>query len=322
MLMDRRSVLLIKPGSMGDVIHALPVASAIRQAWPEAELTWVVDPRWAPLLSGNPAVSAVKHFPREDFRGAGGWTRALRWYAGLGGLRPDVVVDLQGLLRSALMAKCSGGKSIIGLADAREGAGMFYGRTAATVSDEHAVRRYLRVLPLLGIDVPERCDFPLPEGGRPSLPDGFVVLHPFARGTGKSLGAEAIRGFVSGFRSRSSACLVIVGRGEVPAGLPDGVVDLCGKTSLDGLVGILRAARFVVSVDSGPMHLAAAVGTPLLGIHTWSDPRLVGPFSEEAWIWQGGEIRRQNFFRAPLDQQEFTPDSAAAIARFAAEQAN
>jgi len=320
--MGGRSVLLIKPGSMGDVIHALPVASAIRQAWPEAKLTWIVDPRWSPLLSGNPAVSAVRHFPREDFRGAGGWTRALRWYADLRGLKPDVVVDLQGLLRSALMAKCSGGKTILGLGDAREGAGLFYSRSAATASDEHAVRRYLRVLPLLGIDVPKKCAFPIPAGEHPSLPDGFVVLHPFARGAGKSLGTEAIRAFVSEFRARSSACLVIVGRGEVPPGLPDGVVDLSGKTSLEGLVGILRNARFVVSVDSGPMHLAAAVGTPLLGIHTWSDPRLVGPYSEEAWIWQGGEIRRQDLARVPLAQQEFTPDSAAAVARFVAEQAN
>lgn len=319
--MGVRSVLLIKPGSMGDVIHALPVASAIRQAWPEAELTWVVDPRWAPLLSGNPAVSAVRHFPREDFRGAGGWSRALRWYAGLRGLKPDVVVDLQGLLRSALMAKCSGGKTILGLGDAREGAGFVYSQSAATVSDEHAVRRYLRVLSLPGIAVPEKCVFPLPGGESPELPEGYVVLHPFARGAGKSLGAEAIQAFVSEFRGRSSACLVTVGRGDMPPGLPDGVVDLCGKTSLDGLIGILRGARFVVSVDSGPMHLAAAVGTPLLGIHTWSDPRRVGPYSDHAWIWQGGEIRRQDLTRAPLAQRAFTSDSAAGVARFVAEQA-
>jgi hypothetical protein len=98
-------------------------------------------------------------------------------------------------------------------------------------------------------------------------------------------------------------------------------VDLCGKTSLDGLIGILRGARFVVSVDSGPMHLAAAVGTPLLGIHTWSDPRRVGPYSDDAWIWQGGEIRRQDLTRSPLAQRAFTSDSAAGVARFVAEQA-
>lgn len=314
--MDGRSVLLIKPGSMGDVIHALPVASAIRQACPKVVLTWVVDPRWAPLLEGNPAVTVVRHFPRENFRGAGGWLRALRWYGELRGLRPDVVVDLQGLLRSALMAKCSGGKMICGLGDAREGAGLFYTRTAKMVAGEHAVERYLRALPLLGIKVPLECEFPLPAGECPGLPDNCVVLHPFARGAGKSMSAASIRAFVSEFRSRSSLPVVVVGVGELAESLQ--VINLAGKTSLGGLIGILRRARFVVSVDSGPMHLAAAVGTPLLGIHTWSDPRLVGPYSKDAWIWQGGEIMRQDFRREPLPERLFDEDAAVAVARFLA----
>ncbi|MEI6033847.1 MAG: glycosyltransferase family 9 protein [Verrucomicrobiae bacterium] len=362
------SVLLIKPGSMGDVVHALPVASAIRRAWPEAALTWVVDPRWAPLLEGNAAVSSVKHFPREEFRGAAGWLRAARWYGGLGGLRPDVVVDLQGLLRSALIARCSGGKVVCGLGDAREGAGMFYSRSTERLPAEHAVRRYLRVLPLLGIDIPQDCEFPLPLGSsgsaglvappenygeeragdgpmpsgplrphgttgsapgylasqalasQPGMADGYVVLHPFARGAGKSLGADAIRAAASEFLSRSSSAMVIVGVGEVPDGLPERVVNLAGKTTLSGLLGILRGAQFVVSVDSGPMHLAAAIGVPLLGIHTWSDPRLVGPYREDAWIWQGGEIRRQNLSLAPLPEKEFSVGASADVARFAAAQ--
>ncbi|MEI6278338.1 MAG: glycosyltransferase family 9 protein [Verrucomicrobiae bacterium] len=315
------SVLLIKPGSMGDVIHALPVASEIHRAWPDAVLTWVVDPRWAPLLEGNPAVSAVKIFPREEFRGVVGWARAARWYGGLGRLRPDVVVDLQGLLRSAWMAKCSGGRMVCGLGDAREGAGRFYNRSTETHAAEHAVRRYLRVLPLVGIDVPEECEFPLPTGIPPEFPDGYVVLHPFARGAGKSLKAETIRAFVSEFLARNSAPLVIVGVGDVPGGLPDRVVNLAGKTTLPGLLGILRGARFVVSVDSGPMHLASAVGVPMLGIHTWSDPRLVGPYRDDAWIWQGGDIRRQDLTFAPLPEKDFSVESAAGVARFVAGQA-
>jgi len=315
------SVLLIKPGSMGDVVHALPVASAIRRAWPDAVLTWVVDPRWAPLLEGNPAVSTARLFPREEFRGVAGWARAARWYGGLGKMRPDVVLDLQGLLRSALMARCSGGKMVCGLGDAREGAGMFYHRSAETSPSEHAVRRYLRVLPLLGIDVPIECEFPLPAGIAPELPDRYVVLHPFARGVGKSLGAEAIRTFLPEFRARNSAAVVIVGGGEVPGGLPEGVVNLAGKTSLPALLGVLRGARFVVSVDSGPMHLAAALGVPMLGIHTWSDPRLVGPYREGAWIWQGGEIRRQDLTFAPLPEKAFSVEASAEVARFVAGQA-
>ena len=313
----RRSLLLIKPGSMGDVIHALPVAAAIRDAWAEVDLTWVVDPRWAPLLEGNPAVSSVRLFPRQDFRGPAGWLRAVRWYGALLGTRPDIVVDLQGLLRSALMAACCRAKLVAGLSDAREGAGFFYSRTARTLSDEHAVSRYLRCLPLLGISVPERPEFFIPPGKPPSLPGGYVVLHPFARGAGKSMDAGSIRAFVSEF-AKSKTGVVIVGVGESPDSLPADVIDLAGRTSLAELIGVLRGARFVVSVDSGPMHLAAAIGVPLLGVHTWSDPRLVGPFSKAAWVWQGGELRLQNYEKPPLAQKPFTPEAARDIARFVA----
>ena len=309
-----RSLLLIKPGSMGDVIHALPVASAIRQAWPDADLTWVVDPRWAPLLEGNPAVSRVQLFPRQEFLGPLGWGRALRWYSELGRLRPDFVVDLQGLLRSALMAKFCRGKVVLGLSDAREGARFFYRRSARTLPGEHAVLRYLRCLPLLGIPEPEPLEFILPSGTAPPFPPGYIVLHPFARGAGKSMEAGAIRAFVAEIQAKIR--IVIVGVGNSPASLPGDVIDLAGKTSLSELIGVLRGARFVVSVDSGPMHLAAAIGVPLLGVHTWSDPRLVGPFHKEAWVWQGGEIRLQDFGKPPLAQKPFTPEAAREIARF------
>lgn len=312
-----RSLLLIKPGSMGDVLHALPVAAAIRRAWPDVDLTWVVDPRWAPLLQGNPAVSRILHFPRQDFRGPVGWARAARWYASLAGLRPDFVVDLQGLLRSALMAKCSRAKMVTGLSDAREGAGFFYNAAAQTPGDEHAVLRYLRCLPLLEIPIPDQPDFFLPAGTLPALPQDFVVLHPFARGAGKSMDADAIRAFVEEFQTRSKCPVVIVGVGKSPR-LPGNVIELSGRTSLLELIGILRAARFVVSVDSGPMHLAAALGAPLLGIHTWSDPRLVGPFSNKAWIWQGGGIRLQDIDKPPLPQKSFTPEAAREVAGFVA----
>ena len=315
---EAERLLLIKPGSMGDVIHALPVASAIRRAWPGVELTWVVDPRWAPLLEGNPAVSRVHLFPREEFRGPRGWARAARWYSSLGGLRPDYAVDLQGLMRSALMAKFCRAKMVVGLSDAREGARLFYRRIARTLPGEHAVIRYRRCLPLLG--VPDGCEFFIPPGQAPAIPPGCIVLHPFARGAGKSMDAGAIRAFVSEFQAKSTRPIVVVGVGDPSVLLPAGTIDLSGKTSLPELIGVLRAARFVVSMDSGPMHLAAAIGVPLLGVHTWSDPRLVGPFSKEAWIWQGGEIRLQDLAKPPLAEKPFTADSAREIARFVAEQ--
>lgn len=311
-------LLIIKPGSMGDVIHALPVVAALHRARPDERICWVIDPRWAPLLEGNPGIAEMVPFPRESFRGSSGIFRAVRWYAGLGRLRPETVLDLQGLLRSALMARLSGGRTLIGLADAREGARHFYHQRVDVLPTEHAVDRYLRALAPLGIPRPEACEFPLPAGVLPTLPDRFIVLHPFARGAGKSMGAEEIQAFLAEFAEASALPVVLVGFGSPPADLPASVINLAGKTSLLELVGILRRAQFTVSVDSGPMHLAAALQAPMLGIHTWSDPRRVGPYSPAAWIWQGGEIRPQDLLRPPLPEVPFSPAAAREAARLAA----
>jgi ADP-heptose:LPS heptosyltransferase len=315
------SLLFIKPGSMGDVIHALPVASAIHRAWPETRITWIVDPRWAPLLSGNPAIERLHLFPREAFRGISGFLKSIGWYRDLRKLSPEVALDLQCLLRSGVMAACSGARQIFGLDDAREGAGFFYTRKIPVRRDEHSVRRYLRSLPALGINPETPWDWNLPAGETcAALPPGgdYVVLHPFSRGAGKSMDAAAIRACVEAFEKGSPLRMLVVGSGALEMDLGGRVVDLLGRTSLLELIGLLRGARFVASVDSGPMHLAAALGVPLLSIHTWSDPRLVGPYSDKAWIWQGGEIRRQNLDSAPKPEKALTPADAAAIGHFMA----
>lgn len=287
------TILIIKPGSFGDVIHALPCAAALKKLRPRTRITWLVDERWQPLLTGNPVIDETIVFPRENFRGPAGALRSLAWIRQLQPLRPDVALDLQGLLRSALMARFSRARHITGLADAREGARWFYHTVTPVTPGEHSVQRCLRSLETLGLPSAGPPEFPLPAGTLPAgLPANapFVVLHPFARGKGKSLSPKHVLALC---QALAPLPVVLAGQGRPPADLPENTINLLNQTRITEMIGLLRAAAFVVSVDSGPMHIAAALHSRLLSLHTWSDPRLVGPYNEQAWIWQGGGIRRQ-----------------------------
>ena len=289
-------ILLVKPSSLGDVIHALPVVSAIHRHWPEAELRWLIHPAWRSLVEHHPGVSGTLLFPREKFRGPGGWIRSLAWLKILSDWKPDLAIDLQGLLRSALFARLSGSPRVVGLSDAREGARLLHGERAIVNRADHAVNRYLSVLDLLGITRPARPEFELPEG---RLPEGFspeqpyVVMHPYSRGEGKSLTPEMIRAFATG---ASPLRVVIVGRGYLGAiqvEWPGNIEDWSNRTDLLELTAILRRASFVVSSDSGPMHFAAALHPErTLAIHLWSDPLKVGPCFPESLVWKNGRISR------------------------------
>jgi heptosyltransferase I len=287
------SVLLIKPGSLGDIVHALPSLTYIAKAWPSTHITWIVDTRWAPLLAHVDRLHAVVEFPRQEFRGPGGWARSVSWFRSLRDLRPNLVIDLQGLMRSALMARASNGQLTVGGSDAREGAGWFYQMHAQVDSTSHAVDRYRAIVAAAGIDTSTAPEFPLGPGSRPDieLPESFLLLHPFSRGQGKSLPQDSIQALAKGLIPHR---VVLAGVGEIQDPLPSNAINLLNKTTLAEFLWLARKAAFVVSVDSGPAHIAAAVNPRVLAIHTWSDPRRVGPYSNTAHVWQGGEVRPQD----------------------------
>ena len=291
-----RRILLVKPSSLGDVIHALPVVSAIHLHWPEAELRWLIHPAWRSLVEHHPGVSGTVLFPREKFRGVGGWMRSLAWMRTLSDWKPDLAIDLQGLLRSALFARLSRAPRIVGLSDAREGASLFYSERAMVSGADHAVNRYLSVLDLLGIPRPASPEFMLPEGNLPkgfSISPPYLVIHPYARGEGKNLVPELIESFALGAAPHR---VVIVGRGNAGvnrAPWPENVEDWSNRTDLLELTAILRGASFIFSSDSGPMHLATALHPEkTLAIHLWSDPLKVGPCSAKSLVWKNGCISR------------------------------
>lgn len=286
-----RRILLVKPSSLGDVIHALPVVSAIHRHDPEVELRWLIHPSWRFLVENHPGVAGTILFPREKFRGLSGWFRSLAWLRTLGDWKPDLAIDLQGLFRSALFAKLSGAARVIGLSDAREGASLLHGRRVKVNPKSHAVTRLLCVLDELGIPQPARPEFILPRG---TLPSGFdptapyVLLHPYARGEGKSIAPALVRAFV---RGAAGMRVIIVGRGGCLGDLPPNAEDWSNKTDLLELIALLRGASFIVSSDSGPMHLAAALQpAKTLAIHLWSDPLKVGPCFPESLVWKNGHL--------------------------------
>lgn len=293
-----RDIAIIKPSSLGDIVHTLPAVALLKRRWPESRIRWLVNSEWMPLLDGNPHVNEVVEFPRRDFRGLRGalkvapWARALRER-----VNADLVLDFQGLLRSAMIAKLCRGEHgrVAGLSDAREGARMFYDATADVSGKTHAVDRYFALIESLGIEPPAGgpLEWPLPAGSVPTdtaLPERFVLLHPFSRGKGKSLSETDVAAFC---QALAPVPVVIAGVSTVSAPVADNVVDLLNRTSLAELIYTIRRAAFVVSVDSGPMHIAAALPPPLIALHTWSDPAKVGPYREDAWIWKGGALFQQ-----------------------------
>src|SRR5438132_9376511 len=178
------------------------------------------------------------------------------------------------------------------MSDGREGSRFFYSRTAKVNRREHAVERYLKLAELAGAQIGDALRCPLPTGD--PLPrfdefPPFILLHPFARGSGKSLTNRVIEEICRAF---APTRVVVVGKTNHNIEVAENCVELTNQTSLLQLIRLIRVARFVISVDSGPMHIAAAVNNRLLSIHTWTNPRRVGPYNSNASLWKDGKILR------------------------------
>ena len=145
-----------------------------------------------------------------------------------------------------------------------------------------------------------------------SIPSRFILLHPFSRGEGKSLSAADVAEFSRELHPQN---IVLVGGNHPVENLPSNVLNLLGKTTLAELIWLIRHADFTISVDSGPMHIAAAITSKLLSIHTWSDPRLVGPYNPEAWIWKNGAITQMGSYRWSPNEKN-RPPTPSEIAEF------
>ena len=306
----------------------------LKAVWPRCRLSWLVNIEWSPLLVGNPDIDEIVPFPRQSFRGTAGPAKFLRWCrTAINGRKPELALDFQGLLRTAFIGRMSRPGLFYGMTDAREGARWLYDRRVRVpVGAAHAVERYLMLVDtVLGEQTAagsyaakSPLRFALPEGEAPGLATGrlmerFILLHPFARGAGKSLSGAQVETFCRQLAPRQ---VVLVGRrGEARYNLPGNALDLLEDTDLAQLIWVMRRATCVVSVDSGPGHLAAALGKPLIVIHTWSDPRRVGPYRDDAWVWKNRRLLPTEQMRLQEEiffQQGTTPMTTADMEKICA----
>lgn len=308
MLLSPQRILLIKPSSLGDVVHALPVLAALRGAHPDAHIAWLVGDRFAPLLENHPLLDEVIRFDRTRlgrmWRSPRVFVEFWRFVARIRRKRFDLVIDLQGLLRSGLLSFFSGAGRRVGFADAREGAWLFYRRRVrCPPSSEHAVERNLAVAEVLGLSV-DRPEFPLGLGpseradARELLSqtagesiESFMAVVPGARWETKRWPAEKIAALIDRIHAEGLPRCVLLGASgdrqfadQVVASCKTGVVDLAGRTTLRQLVALIDLADRVVCHDSGPMHIAAALDKPTVAIFGPTNPARTGPYSPSAKV--------------------------------------
>ena len=301
------NILILKPSSLGDAIQALPVLRLLKPHIRDAEIFWWIDSALAPLLEGDPDLAGIVRFERRRWTAPVHWPEMLRSVRRMREQHFDLVIALQCLARSGMFAWLANGKFLIGLDEVREGARGFYDIAVRRASfHTHAVDWYLAVLPQLGVPVHQNFQW-LPE--RPAVaaavkrkwPAAFastphsalriphlIALQPGARWTTKRWPADNFAELVRLTAKKfPDARFAILGDVEdKPLGeiisrvLPERCLNLCGETSLPEMIECLRLCDLMVTNDTGPMHVAAALGKPLVALFGPTEPRRTGPYGQ------------------------------------------
>jgi heptosyltransferase-1 len=295
-------ILVVRLGSMGDVIAALPAVASLKHSIPHSKITWAIDPKWSLLLEGNPYVDSVVHLDRRTFTGL------RQAWSELRAARFDFAVDFQGLVKSALVATLARPERIFGFnaASARESAASWFYSTKVPIRSYHAVERNLDLAAAAGASNILRT-FPLPPGTpEAELPEGdFVLASPLAGWGAKQWPLEYYSRLSERLRGECGMPLVV----DVPYPLHIESTETHVST-LPGLIHATRRAAAVVGLDSGPLHLAAALGKPGVAIYGPTDPARHGPYGGSIEVLRSPEAVT-TYRRTPEpdpSMREITPD--------------
>jgi lipopolysaccharide heptosyltransferase I len=296
--------LAIRLSSIGDIVHTLPAVAALGEAFPGAEIDWAIEPRYAPLLEGNPFVRRVLAFDTLGWRrrlvSAVTLEEAARCVRELRQRPFDAAIDFQGLLKSALIARLSRAPERIGFSEygLREPlAAAFYTECVALREGTHVVEESLALVERLGATRPsrERWQFPLPH--RPEddqfveqqlvrlQAQEFMIINPGGGWMAKRWAPENYAELIQRLGRELPSKILLTGSPEEEP-LIEGILARAQspqatlfRSTLTQLIALARRAKLFVGGDTGPLHLAAAVGTPIVAIYGPTDPARNGPFS-------------------------------------------
>lgn len=286
--LNPKKILIIKPSSLGDIVHSLPFLNAIYKKFAKAEIHWVVGRGFEGILEGHPLIKRLWVIRKDEWKKIKRLRNTVRelkvFFNELKKERFDIVVDLQGLFRSGIIAKATGAPIRIGFKEAREGSSLFYTHLIEGGKEIHAVDRYLKIAQYLGCDISD-VQFPIPAFDQVltdfPVSGDYAVIAPGARHRSKIWPAKRFGELASLLPLKA---VVIGSKGD--AAIADDVVrtskgnavSIVGKTDLKELVCVVKKAKLMVCNDTGPMHIAAALKVPVFAIFGPTNPLRTGPY--------------------------------------------
>jgi heptosyltransferase-1 len=296
-----KNILIIKPSSLGDIVLALPALSALRRNFPRARISWLVKPDFTAILEDNPDLDEIILFDRKLL---GKVLYSPKAFAALISLigrlrrsRFDAVFDFQGLFRTASLALLSGCPRRIGMAKPRERVHLFYtDKVAPPTGSIHVVDHYLEMVKCAGVtDVEVRFTLPVGPEAEKKVADllnshnvnreNYAVLVPSSAHPDKCWPREKFAALADMIAERFGMSIVTTGTisekpicDEVRKMAKTAVVNLAGQTNIRELAAVLRSAKLVICNDTGPGHIAAALGIPMVMLFGRTNPARVAPY--------------------------------------------
>ncbi len=300
------NILIIKLSSIGDVVHALPFLEVLKISYPDSRIDWLIEEEASQVISGHPAINRViiskrKAWEKEilnPLKFTKVFSEAVGFYKELRSSSYDIVVDLQGLFRSGFLTALSRGKRKIGMSGGREGASFFLKEPAVSVDyDQHAINRYLNVASYLDCKtVRFKGEIPVFEQDK-KLADGvlgpdtennsIIAINPMAKWKTKLWEPNKFSELASGLQKDLNCRIIFTGSGQDRAiidemikhmGNAAGPVNLAGLTSLKELACLYSRCSVLICTDTGPMHIAAAMGCSVVALFGPTAPLRTGPY--------------------------------------------